>query len=314
MGRLAIVIVNYNTAALLRGCLAAIHAVTDVKGTEIIVVDNASVDNSAAMVSREFPEVRLLALSENLGFGVANNLGVATSSASYIMLLNSDAVLLEDTGVGLVRYLEEHDDVSCVGPRIVLSTGERQPRVFGNLPSLWRIAMQSLHLDLLFPRTSIFEGTDGRDRGHMESDVGWISGVCMVMRRADFLAVGGFDPGIFMYCEDVDLCSRLSERGGRIVRIDRFPVLHYGGASSPSMAAQVKNTVRQQRNLLRVVRGRSGRAASHAARLLLLTGLLLRIAAGLVLTPKRGVRSNLLLCSSWRRMVDLVLPVSLTTG
>lgn len=310
MPTVSVIVCTYNGEALSRECLTSIIRTSDVHVTEIIVVDNGSVDDTVAMVRREFPTVRLLVQNENVGFCVANNIGVAASSAPYIMLLNSDAVLLGDTAGNLVRFLQEHENVKCAGPRIVLPNGERQPRVFGNLPSLWRIAMQSLYLGLLFPGIPVLEGVDGRDLPGPMDDVGWISGVCMVMRRLDFIAVGGFDPTFFLYCEDVDLCSRLSQRGGRIVRIDNHPVLHYGGASSPLIAAQLRNSLLQQRNLLKIVRRRSGRSASAAASLLISLGLLLRIVVGVAHIPTRGLRNNVLLRSSWLRIRDLVMPVS----
>ena len=301
---LAVIVVSYNTAHLLRECLTAI---LDHSGdAEIVVVDNASADGSAAMVQREFPSVRLIAQARNTGFGAANNVGVQAAAAEFVMLLNSDAILLEDTGRALVDYLRAHPDVICAAPRIVLPNGERQARVFGNQPSLWRIATQALYLSALFPGSESLAGIDGREPNTAEATVGWISGVCMVMRRTDFLAASGFDPEIFMYCEDVDLCGRLARPGSRIVRVDRFAVRHYGGASSPTLAAELRNAVWVQRNLLRVVRRRSGRGAAYAARLLISVGLILRVAAGLAAVPKRGVRNNRLLRTSWLRMRDLV--------
>ena len=231
MAVLSVVIASYRREDLLRQCLASIVKHSDMTRTEIVVVDDHSDDDAAtvAMVRNEFPFVRLQVLRRNAGFGVANNLGVEASSAPYVMLLNNDAVLLDDAGGGLVRFLEERPDVACVSPRIVLRNGARQPRVFGNLPSVWRVAMQSLGLGALFPGVSLLAGVDGQDRPQpVNGEVGWVSGVCMAMRRSDFLAVGGFDPTFFMYCEDVDLCARLSERG-RIVRLDDHPVLHLGG-------------------------------------------------------------------------------------
>ena len=134
MANLSIVVVNYNTAALLRECLTSIAKTLDMNTTEIIVVDNASVDDSVTVARHEFPSVRLMVQAENLGFCAANNLGVAASSAPYVMLLNSDAVLLGDAGRILIRYLEEHRGVNCVGPRIVLPNGEPQHR-------LWPVAL-----------------------------------------------------------------------------------------------------------------------------------------------------------------------------
>lgn len=306
MPDLAVVVVNYNTAALLRDCLSAIYAVANRASIEVIVVDNASVDGSVTMVREAFPDVHLLTQSTNLGFGTANNVGVASASAPYVMLLNSDAVLLEDTGAALVQYLRDHPDVMCAGPRIVLPNGERQDRAFGNLPSLWRVLLQCLNISRVFPWFRAIEGIDGRHRPGPEDDVGWITGVCMVMRRADFQAVGGFDPSIFMYCEDIDLCARFSQKGGRVVRVDRYAVLHHGGASSPSVASQLRNAVWQQTNLLKIVRARSGRPAALVARVLLFVGMVLRLAAGVALIPKRGVRDNVTLRSSWLRLLDLL--------
>ena len=306
MAILSVIIVSYNTAVLLLDCISSILSTCDMDSTEIIVVDNASVDDSVAMVRRKFPAVRLLAQNENLGFGAANNVGVAASSARYVMLLNSDAILLSDTARSLIRYLDENPGVSCVGPRIVLPNGQRQRRTFGNLPTVRRIAMQSFCLGLLFPRVVAFEGVDGGNRPGPEDEVGWITGVCMVMRRDDFVAAGGFDPTIFMYCEDIDLCWRLSENGSKIVRLDDHPVVHLGGRSSPSISAQLRNSRLQQRNLLNIVQIHSGRLASNVAAILIFLGLALRVVAGVCVLPVKGLRHNMILLSSWFRILDLV--------
>jgi GT2 family glycosyltransferase len=306
MAVLSVIVVSYNTAALLHDCINSILTTSDIDSTEIIVVDNASVDDSVAMVRRMFPAVRLLVQNENLGFGAANNVGVAASSTPYVMLLNSDAILLGNTATSLIRYLEENPGVSCVGPRIVLPNGQRQRRAFGNLPTVWRIAMQSFCLGLLVPRVAAFEGVDGGDRQGPEDEVGWLTGVCMVMRRLDFVTAGGFDPTIFMYCEDIDLCWRLSEGGRKIVRLDDHRVLHFGGGSSPSTAAQLRNSRLQQSNLLKIVKIRSGRLASNLAAILIFPGLALRVVAGVCFLPIKGLRQNMMLLSSWFRILDLV--------
>lgn len=302
MPRYSIVIVSYNTAALLADCLRAVAAQTDLANTEVIVVDNASSDESVAMVARDFPWVHLIAHSENAGFGIGNNLGVRQSSAPYVLLLNSDAILLEDTGAALVDYLERHEDVIAVAPKIVMTNGERQPRVFGNLPGLWHILMQSLDIGSLFPRIPALAGIDGRDLTRPEQNVGWISGVCIAMRRSDYEAVAGFDPALFMYCEDIELCWRLSKRGGRIVRLDRHGVLHLGGGSSRGLAGQLRNAVMQQQNLLQIIAKHEGKATSLAARALIFGGLVMRTCAGLAVVPRRGFANNLLLRTSLRRM------------
>jgi GT2 family glycosyltransferase len=303
---LSIVIVSYNTVGILRDCLQAALLHSRALPTQIIVVDNASSDGSASMVQREFPSVHLIEAGANLGFGAANNLGVKATQAPFVLLLNSDAILHSDTGAALVDYLQRHPDVACVGPRIMLRDGRRQPKVFGEQPTLWRVSMQNLGLNRLFPRSRLLRGVDSDHLSGPEMDTGWISGVCMAMRREDFVRIGGFDESIFMYCEDIDLCSRLQQRGGRIVHLDTQAVTHWLGASSKTTAARVRNAVWQQRNMLKIVERRNGRAAGYAARLVLLGGQGLRVLAGLALAPRDGLEDNLLLRASCSRVLDLV--------
>lgn len=271
---LAIVIVSYNTAGYLEECLTAVIAQATSLELEIIVVDNNSSDGSVAMVREKFPEVNLLLQHENKGFGHANNIGVQAARAPYVLLLNSDAILLEDTPAALLGYLREHPEVACLGPRINLPDGTRQERVIGNRPTLWRVLMQSVPLGRLL-RRPLFTGIDLPSGEEAERDVGWISGVCMLIRREEYVQAGGFDPVFFMYCEDIDLCMKLAQFG-TIVHLDDFAVLHYGGMSSPGLEKQQRNAVLQQQNLLRILAREEGRAAEWAARMAIAIGLLLR--------------------------------------
>lgn len=306
MPELAIVIVSYNTIDILRECLQAALRHSRTLRTEIIVVDNASRDGSAEMVRREFPTVRVLALDHNLGFGGGNNLGVEATRATYLLLLNSDAILHSDAGAALVDYLRNHEDVVCAGPKVVLRDGRAQPGAFGEQPSLWRIAMQSSGINRLAPRSRWLSGIEvDHGRGPVMT-VGWISGVCMAMRRADYVAAGGFDRDLFMYCEDIDLCARLQRDGRRVVRLDAPEITHYHGASARTMPSRLRSAVWQQRNLLRLVHRQSGTGARVAAQLMLLTGQMPRIAAGLAMSPRRGWRDNLLLRSALIRSRDLL--------
>lgn len=302
MPRISIVVVSYNTSDCLAECLDAIgrYAAADV---EIIVVDNASVDGSADRVRRDFPEVRLVASPTNVGFGPANNLGVAVATAPWLMLLNSDAILRCDTPGRLVDYLAAHPAVACAGPRVVLPDATLQPRTWGHVPTARRVLMQSLGLNRALPRTPFFDGIDGIDGGRGDREVGWISGVCMSMRTADYVAVGGFDARFFMYCEDIDLCLKLAARG-RVVRVDAHDVMHYGGVSSKSVAAKVRNAVWQQRHLLTILRERDGATAALLSHLFVAAGLLGRLALGATRIPSRGFRDNEALRSAWSRLVD----------
>jgi GT2 family glycosyltransferase len=305
MPELSVVVCTFNREALLRECLASIFRTADMQSTEVIVVENGSTDGTVEMVRTDFPTVRLIVLPTSVGYCVANNVGAAAATAPYLMLLNDDAVLIGNAADGLVRHLERRPDVKCLGPLVLLASGAPQPRVFGNLPSLWRIAAQSLYLGMLLPGFVAFEGVDGRRVGPAGA-VGWISGVCMVTRRADFLSVGGFDESFYMYCEDIDLCWKLTQHGGRVVRDEKFSVLHYGGGQAASVTAQIRNSLLQQRNLLKIVRRFSGPASARAAALLIFVGLAPRLLVGLCVSPRRGVAGNALLQTSFVRLKDLL--------
>lgn len=298
---LSIIIVSFNTRELLRECLQAVYAQVQQLAFEVIVVDNHSHDGSVDMVRQDFPQVRLLALQHNLGFGAGNNVGVRAARGEFVFLLNSDAILLHNTPLALLHYLQQQPQVACVGPRIVLPDGQPQPQAFGHLPSPWRLLAQALGLARL---GRAFEGVDGLRRGGRELTVGWLSGVCLCLRRRDYLQVGGFDERFFMYAEDIALCARLRPLG-RSVLLDELPVLHYGGASSPSAASRVRNAVWQQRHVLQVCRDNYGALAALAGGLAVGLGLLLRLAASLLLIARRGIASNHLLHTSRARLLDL---------
>lgn len=304
MVSLSILIVNYNTRDILRECLTAVYAHGG-HAHEVIVVDNASQDGSCDMLRAEFAQVILLESQVNLGFGAANNLAASRATSPYLVLLNSDAILRRDTPRLLVDYLRREVGVSCVGPRIVLPvSGAVQPKAFGYLPTPWRVLMQSLSLNRVFKSSPLFRGIDGEHRQKREMPVGWLSGVCMAMRTADFLKVGGFDARFFMYCEDVELCIKLQALG-QVVLLDDFDVMHYGGASSKSITAKVRNSLWQQRHLLMIIAQYQGSAAALVSRIFMATGLVLRMLVGLVQIPLRGWRGNEPLQTAWARLRDI---------
>lgn len=305
MPPISVVIVNYNTADYLRECLASIFQWMDAK-TEVIVVDNASTDGSVAMVKANFPQVKLIQSEKNVGFGLGNNLGVQHASQPYVFLFNSDAFLQMDTASALLDYMQKNPDVRCVTPQVVLPNSfDIQPKTFGFTPTLRRVLMQSLGLNRIFKHQAFFRGTDGDQRWARAMIVGWVSGVCMLMRREDFLTVGGFDARFFMYCEDVQLCMKLGKLG-KIMLLDDFPIVHYGGASSKSIAAKVRNSVWQQRYLLMILRDDQGAIAAFSARLMLLAGITMRLIAAIFQIPKRGFTQNEALLCAWARLKDLL--------
>lgn len=305
MPMVSIIIVNYNTKDYLCEALRSIYTYST-DDIEVIVVDNASHDGSADAVKQSFPQVNLIESERNLGFGLANNLAVSQAAAPYVMLFNSDAYLTMDTVNIMTSYLNDHTDVSCVCPRVILpKSGELQPKTFGFIPTARRVLMQSLGLNRLFPKSTFFQGVDGDYRWAKAMQVGWVSGVCMMMRKQDYLAVNGFDERFFMYCEDVELCMKLADFG-KIILLNDADIVHYGGASSKSVDAKVKNSLLQQRHLLMIVQDYFGTAQQILARMAMLFGMAIRLLVALLMLPVKGVHNNATLLSAWARFKDLL--------
>lgn len=282
--RVAFIVVSYNTRELLAACLASVYRHTRALSFEVIVVDNASSDGSPAMVREQYPDALLVESGENLGFGRANNLGFVRSRADYIMLLNSDAVLLEDTAAALVRFLDKHPRAGVVGPDVVLMDGSRQPKTRGMLPTARTVLNQSLLLCRAFPRSRFFAGLYVENEWARQTRIGWVSGVCMVIRRETYMESGGFDPQIFMYAEDVDLCRRCAALGWEIWRINDHAIKHLCGGSTKSDEQLLRNFVLQQRNFLRLLDNSVGPLGRLVSRGGLIVGLLMRaLARGLAI-------------------------------
>lgn len=303
MVNVSIIIVSFNTQTYLKECLTAVYKFA--LGAEVIVVDNASSDGSCEMVKAEFPNVKLIESSINLGFGEGNNLGVSQAKQPYVMLLNSDAILMSDTAQQLVRYLQKNAEVSCVGPKIVLPvTYEIQPKTFGYAPTLAHVFNQALGLSRLSPYCAFLKGIDGEKTAEKALSVDWISGVCMMIRRADYLKVGGFDRRFFMYCEDIDLCLRL-KKFGQIIVLNAHDVMHYGGASSKTITSKARNSVWQQRNLLTIIKDREGEFSAVISKIILALGLLIKLILAAISIPFKGVKNHAALLSAWSRLKDL---------
>lgn len=304
---ISIIIVSYNTQGYLREVLASVQTFC-LGNIEIIVVDNASVDGSPEMVAAEFSQVKLIQSGQNLGFGRANNLGVQHAKGEFVCLLNSDAVLSSDAVSVLANYLSQHPEVACVGPKILLPDFVTpQPQAFGYAPSLKTLTMQALRLNTLLPNAAWSRGIDGIYQAVAEHAVGWLSGVCMMIRREDYVAVGGFDARFFMYCEDIELCMKLSERGG-IVVLNSTAIMHYGGASSKGLAAKIRNSLWQQRHLLMIMADHNGPLKMRIAKVMIAVGLIMRIAVGVIYIPTQGIK-NTTLQTAWARLCDLFLRI-----
>lgn len=204
---------------------------------EVIVVDNASADGSVGMVWRRFPWVRVLANQENLGFTRANNQGLAISRGRYLLFLNPDTEVARDALSIILRYAEDHPSVGIIGPQLCYGDGSLQSSR-RRFPTLATLFLESTLLQRWFPENRILHRYYMLDRpDDVESSVDWVVGACMLVRQAVLDQIGGFDPGFFMYCEELDLCRRAKHAGWQVVYLPSAVVVHHEGKSSEQVVA-----------------------------------------------------------------------------
>ncbi len=233
---LTIIIVNWNTCALLRAALTSLDAATQALNCEVVVVDNASTDGSVAMIERAFPHVRLLQNEHNVGFARANNQALARSRSEYILLLNSDTVVQPNALQQLLAFARLHPEAGGMGPRLLNSDGSLQISCYPLLTAsreFWRL----IFLDELLARRATYDMARWSTTRPREVEV--IQGACLLLHRTALDQVGFLDERYFMYSEEMDLCYRLRQADWKLYWVPQAQVIHYGGASSAQMAAEM---------------------------------------------------------------------------
>ena len=207
---LSIVIVNYNVKHFLQQCLQSVLDASKNIDAEIFVVDNKSVDGSVEMVRQNFPSVTLIANQENLGFSKANNLAIRQSTGEYVLLLNPDTVVQEDTFEKCLQYARSKKDLGGLGIKMIDGSGAYLPESKRGLPSPWTAFYKMLGLSSLFPKSKKFSRYY---LGHLSKDenneIEILSGAFMFMKKACLDKVGLLDEDFFMYGEDIDLSYRI---------------------------------------------------------------------------------------------------------
>jgi N-acetylglucosaminyl-diphospho-decaprenol L-rhamnosyltransferase len=229
--RIDVVVVSYNSRDTLRGC---VEPLVGLPGVSVTVIDNASPDRSLEAIA-DLP-VQAIDAGRNGGFGFGCNLGMAAGSAPFVLFLNPDARI---DGEGLARLaaaLEAEPAVAIVGPRL-LEEGDRLVRSMRRYQRAGSTWAQALFLHRLVRRAAwaneiIRPEADYKRVAYPE----WLSGACMLGRRAALEPIGGFDEGFFLYCEDMDLCARLHAAGHEIRYEPGVAVHHEGGRSAPRTA------------------------------------------------------------------------------
>lgn len=272
----SIVIVNWNTRDLLRDCLASIEREAGDIAVETIVIDNHSADDSVEMVRREFPDVRLIANADNRGFAAANNQGIEIARGRYVLLLNSDTVVLDGAIEKSVRFADAHAGVGVVGCRTLRRDRQNVQYNCFMFPSLLNLALSLSKLERVFSRNRFFARQRltwwGYDTPRV---VDVVAGCFMLVRREAIEQVGGMDERYFMYSEETDWCWRFQRAGWKTMYTPDATIVHFGQGSASQVANQMR--IHQRRSLLMFMEKKSGKLARWATNAMFATGAILRV-------------------------------------
>jgi GT2 family glycosyltransferase len=236
---LSIIIVSYNGREHLRKCLQSLAAHGPGGEHEVIVVDNASQDGSAAMAAAEFPQARLLPLAKNVGFAAGANRGIKEAGGEAIVLLNPDSEIKEDVFGPMLAYLRGNPDIGILAPKLLDEDGSLQLSC-RRFPT-FSVALFNRYslLTRLLPRNRFSARYLLTDWDHSAiAAVDWVSGACLMARRSLFEEIGPLDEGYFMYIEDVDLCQRAHRAGYKVVYFPEAAVTHHIGRSSHTLPSR----------------------------------------------------------------------------
>ncbi len=229
----SVLIVSYNTAELTVGCLDSLREQTRNTSYEVIVVDNASTDSSAARIRAAFPDIEVVDSGTNLGFGRAVNLAAERAKGEYLLLLNPDTVVLDDALGALLAFARAHPEHGIYGGRTLRPDGTLDPSSCWGVPTLWSLVCFGLGLSTWRKGSALFDPESlGGWRRDSVREVGVVTGCLLLVRRSVFGALGGFDPRYFMYGEDADLSVRARRADWRPVITPDATVIHHVGASS----------------------------------------------------------------------------------
>lgn len=233
MFRISIIIVNYNVELFLEQCLVSVQKAIAGISSEIFVVDNDSTDNSVAMVKARFPTVKLIANHENMGFAKANNLAIRQAKGEYILLLNPDTIIKEDTLSKTLQFMDEHAEAGGLGVKMIDGNGRFLPESKRGVPTPLVAFYKMTGLSRLFPRSERF---NKYHLGHLDPDqtheVDVLSGAFMLLRKSVLEITGYLDEDYFMYGEDIDLSCRISQAGYRNYYLPETTIIHFKGEST----------------------------------------------------------------------------------
>ncbi|MCL5675831.1 MAG: glycosyltransferase family 2 protein [Patescibacteria group bacterium] len=219
---LSIILLSFNTRQLLDECLASIYDNTKNISFEVIVVDNASVDQSREMIKRKYPEVLMIANRTNLGYSAGNNLGIKKAQGRYLLFLNSDTQTVGNALKVMVEFSDNHPEFGILGPKIV-NPDKTPQRSIGSFYSLPRVVLAMLGLERL---------GFGRKTQEEIGQVDWVCGAAIMVKREVFNKIGLWDENLFMYMEEVELCYRAKKNSITTAFLPEAVIVHKERGSS----------------------------------------------------------------------------------
>jgi GT2 family glycosyltransferase len=242
---LSIIIVNYNVKKLLEACLYSVEKAIQGVDAEVLIVDNASSDDSVAHLRSLFPSYRLIENTSNKGFAKANNQGLSFASGKYVLFLNPDTVVPPDCIRKCIDFLHSHPLAGALGVKMFNGNGKFLPESKRGFPSplvsFWKLA----GISRIFPRSEFFSKYY---MGHLDEnathEVDVLSGAFMMVKKEVLDKIGGFDERFFMYAEDIDLSYRIQKAGYKNYYLAETSILHYKGGSTKKNATYVRHFYR----------------------------------------------------------------------
>ncbi len=286
----SIIIVNWNTSQVTRDCLVSVYDQTHGIEFEVIVIDNASSDDSVAMIKHDFPQVVLIENTENKGFAAANNQGIEIAQGRHLLLLNSDTIILDGAIQKTVQFSDKHPDIGVLGCRVLNPDKTLQPTCF-MYPSILNMILSTSYLYKLFPKNPFFgrEKMTWWNRDDVR-EVEVVTGCFMLVRHDAVKQVGCMDERFFMYGEETDWCYRFKKGQWKVMFSPVGEIIHLGGQSSKRVKGEM--VIQLRIAILQFIRKHNNILVNFLASLLIILFFALRIPILALLSIVQGHRKQ----------------------